>query len=141
MLEVKSQETAEQKLPEQEMQQRMMLGDEETMELWGTYIPLPAAGGRSLPKKLKKLHAKLQVVNAEIQDQHEHACVEQDLEEAQNEHTQELKLKYLTIKNFIPSEDKSKVMSWFYLDCEEEQWKIQPSVPGGVHISEIRSDQ
>lgn len=100
------------------------------MELWGTYVSLPPGGGRTLTKKLKKLSAKLQVVNAEIQDQHEHACVEQDLEEAQNEHTQELKLKYLTIKNFIPSEDKSKVMSRLYLDCEEEQWKSQPFVPG-----------
>ncbi|KAK2499706.1 hypothetical protein MC885_003336 [Smutsia gigantea] len=45
-------------------------------------------------KKLKKLYAKLQVVNVEIQDQHEYACVEQDLEEAQNERSQELKLKY-----------------------------------------------
>ncbi|KAF3825237.1 hypothetical protein GH733_005871 [Mirounga leonina] len=46
-------------------------------------------------QKTAKLYAKLQV-KAEIQDQDdEYICTCQDLEEAQNEHIQELKLKYL----------------------------------------------
>ncbi len=41
-----------------------------------------------------QLYAKLQAVKAEIQDQHdEYIRVRQDLEEAQNEQTRELKLK------------------------------------------------
>lgn len=42
----------------------------------------------------RQLYAKLQAVKAEIQDQHdEYIRVRQDLEEAQNEQTRELKLK------------------------------------------------
>lgn len=50
---------------------------------WGLTGPPPA-----------QLYAKLQAVKAEIQDQHdEYIRVRQDLEEAQNEQTRELKLK------------------------------------------------
>lgn len=50
----------------------------------------PLSCTRSPPQ----LYAKLQAVKAEIQDQHdEYIRVRQDLEEAQNEQTRELKLK------------------------------------------------
>ncbi|GAB1297261.1 Kinesin-like protein KIF3C [Apodemus speciosus] len=93
MLELKRQEIAEQKRREREMQQEMLLRDEETMELRGTYSSLQQEV-EVKTKKLKKLYAKLQAVKAEIQDQHEeYIRVRQDLEEAQNEQTRELKLK------------------------------------------------
>ncbi|XP_033694805.1 kinesin-like protein KIF3C isoform X2 [Tursiops truncatus] len=131
MLELKRQEIAEQKRREREMQQEMMLRDEETMELRGTYTSLQQEV-EVKTKKLKKLYAKLQAVKAEIQDQHdEYIRVRQDLEEAQNEQTRELKLKYLIIENFIPPEEKNKIMNRLFLDCEEEQWKFQPLMPGG----------
>ncbi|CAO2604047.1 Kinesin-like protein KIF3C [Lemmus lemmus] len=129
MLELKRQEIAEQKRREREMQQEMLLRDEETMELRGTYSSLQQEV-EIKTKKLKKLYAKLQAVKAEIQDQHEeYIRVRQDLEEAQNEQTRELKLKYLIIENFIPPEEKNKIMNRLFLDCEEEQWKFQPLVP------------
>ncbi|RMB88183.1 hypothetical protein DUI87_35450 [Hirundo rustica rustica] len=78
------------------------------------------------------LYAKLQAVKAEIQDQHEeYIRVRQDLEEAQNEQTRELKLKYLIIENFIPPEEKNKIMNRLYFDSDEDQWKFQPLVPTG----------
>lgn len=138
MLELKRQEIAEQKRREREMQQEMLLRDEETMELRGTYTSLQQEV-EAKTKKLKKLYAKLQAVKAEIQDQHdEYIRVRQDLEEAQNEQTRELKLKYLIIENFIPPEEKNKIMNRLFLDCEEEQWKFQPLVPAGASSSQMK---
>lgn len=40
--------------------------------------------------------------------------------------------RYLIIENFIPPEEKNKIMNRLFLDCEEEQWKFQPLVPAGA---------
>ncbi|XP_026564325.1 kinesin-like protein KIF3C isoform X2 [Pseudonaja textilis] len=141
MLELKRQEIAEQKRREREMQQEVLLRDEETMELRETFTSLQQEV-EIKTKKLKKLYAKLQAVKAEIQDQHdEYIRVRQDLEEAQNEQTRELKLKYLIIENFIPPEEKNKIMNRLYFDCEEDQWKFQPLVltPGSSSSSNSNS--
>ncbi|XP_072000089.1 kinesin-like protein KIF3C isoform X2 [Engystomops pustulosus] len=131
MLEIKRQEIAEQKRREREIQQQMLLRDEETVELRGTYTSLQQEVEMKT-KKLKKLYAKLQSVKGEIQDQHdEYVRVRQDLEQAQNEQTRELKYKYLIIENFIPPEEKNKIMNRLYYDAEEDQWKFQPLVPPG----------
>ncbi|NWQ85405.1 KIF3C protein, partial [Burhinus bistriatus] len=138
MLELKRQEIAEQKRREREMQQEMLLRDEETMELRETYTSLQQEV-EIKTKKLKKLYAKLQAVKAEIQDQHdEYIRVRQDLEEAQNEQTRELKLKYLIIENFIPPEEKNKIMNRLYFDGEEDQWKFQPLVPTGGNSNQMK---
>uniref|UniRef100_A0A8C5RHZ0 Kinesin-like protein n=1 Tax=Laticauda laticaudata TaxID=8630 RepID=A0A8C5RHZ0_LATLA len=142
MLELKRQEIAEQKRREREMQQEVLLRDEETMELRETFTSLQQEV-EIKTKKLKKLYAKLQAVKAEIQDQHdEYIRVRQDLEEAQNEQTRELKLKYLIIENFIPPEEKNKIMNRLYFDCEEDQWKFQPLVltPGSGSSSSSNSN-
>ncbi|XP_072263384.1 kinesin-like protein KIF3C isoform X2 [Pyxicephalus adspersus] len=131
MLEIKRQEIAEQKRREREILQQMLLRDEETVELRGTYTSLQQEVEMKT-KKLKKLYAKLQAVKGEIQDQHdEYVRVRQDLEQAQNEQTRELKYKYLIIENFIPPEEKNKIMNRLYYDAEEDQWKFQPLVPPG----------
>ncbi|NWH15594.1 KIF3C protein, partial [Grus americana] len=127
-----------QKRREREMQQEMLLRDEETMELRETYTSLQQEV-EIKTKKLKKLYAKLQAVKAEIQDQHdEYIRVRQDLEEAQNEQTRELKLKYLIIENFIPPEEKNKIMNRLYFDGEEDQWKFQPLVPTGGNSNQMK---
>ncbi|XP_030051400.1 kinesin-like protein KIF3C [Microcaecilia unicolor] len=138
MLELKRQEIAEQKRREREMQQEMLLRDEETVELRETYTSLQQEVDIKT-KKLKKLYAKLQAVKAEIQDQHdEYIRVRQDLEQAQNEQTRELKFKYLIIENFIPPEEKNKIMNRFVFDCEEDQWKLQPLVPAGNGCNQMK---
>ncbi|XP_078397599.1 kinesin-like protein KIF3B isoform X2 [Cetorhinus maximus] len=139
MLEQKRQEIAEQKRREREMQQQMLLQDEETMELRDTYTSLQQEV-EIKTKKLKKLFAKLQAVKTEIQDlQDEHVRERQDLEHTQNELTRELKLKYLIIENFIPPEEKNKIMNRLCFDCEEDQWKFLPLVPAENHQMKKRS--
>ena len=59
-----------------------------------TVPPAPRGGRGAEGAAVPQLYAKLQAVKAEIQDQHdEYIRVRQDLEEAQNEQTRELKLK------------------------------------------------
>ncbi|XP_037100261.1 kinesin-like protein KIF3C [Syngnathus acus] len=129
MLEMKRQEIAEQFRNEREMQQQMMVQDDETLELRETFTSLQQEV-EAKTKKLKKLYAKLQCIKAEIQDVNdEHVRSRQELEQTQNELTRELKFKYLIIENFIPPEEKNKIMSRMTFDTEEDQWKFQPLVP------------
>ncbi|KPP67061.1 hypothetical protein Z043_114387 [Scleropages formosus] len=37
--------------------------------------------------------------------------------------------RYLIIENFIPPEEKNKIMNRLLFDSEEDQWKFQPLVP------------
>uniref|UniRef100_A0A4W6DKY5 Kinesin-like protein n=1 Tax=Lates calcarifer TaxID=8187 RepID=A0A4W6DKY5_LATCA len=129
MLEMKRQEIAEQSRSEREMQQQMLVQDEETLELRETFTSLQQEV-EAKTKKLKKLYAKLQCIKAEIQDVNdEHVRSRQELEQTQNELTRELKFKYLIIENFIPPEEKNKIMNRLTFDPEEDQWKFQPLVP------------
>ncbi|XP_032897225.1 kinesin-like protein KIF3B isoform X2 [Amblyraja radiata] len=126
VLEQRRQEIAEQKRREREMQQQMETQDEETLELKETFSSLQQEVDVKT-KKLKKLFAKLQAVKAEIDDlQAEHIKERQQLEQTQNELTRELKLKHLVIENFIPLEEKNKIMNRAYFDEEDDQWKTQP---------------
>lgn len=126
VLEQKRQEIAEQKRREREMQQQMESRDEETLELKETYSSKQQEVDIKT-KKLKKLFSKLQAVKAEIHDiQEEHIKERQELEQTQNELTRELKLKHLIIENFIPLEEKNKMLNRGYFDEEEDQWKFHP---------------
>ncbi|XP_053500146.1 kinesin-like protein KIF3B isoform X10 [Ictalurus furcatus] len=126
ILDQKRQEIAEQKRREREMQQEVECRDEETLELKETYSSLQQEVDIKT-KKLKKLFAKLQAVKAEIHDvQEEHIKERQELEQTQNELTRELKLKHLIIENFIPLEEKNKIISRATFDEEDDIWKMKP---------------
>ncbi|XP_071323632.1 kinesin-like protein KIF3C [Trachinotus anak] len=138
MLEMKRQEIAEQTRREREMQQQMMVQDDETLELRETFTSLQQEV-EAKTKKLKKLYAKLQCIKAEIQDVNdEHVRSRQELEQTQNELTRELKFKYLIIENFIPPEEKNKIMNRLTFDPEEDQWKFQPLVPAESKSSQMK---
>ncbi|XP_062248596.1 kinesin-like protein KIF3B [Platichthys flesus] len=126
MLQQRRHEIAEQKRCEREMQQEMESHEEETLELKETYTSLQQEVDIKT-KKLKKLFAKLQAVKAEIHDiQEAHIRERQELEQTQNELTRDLKLKHQIIENFIPLEEKNKIVSRAYIDEEDEHWKMQP---------------
>uniref|UniRef100_A0AAR2L2R9 Kinesin-like protein n=1 Tax=Pygocentrus nattereri TaxID=42514 RepID=A0AAR2L2R9_PYGNA len=134
ILEQKRHEIAEQKRREREMQQEMECRDEETLELKETYSSLQQEVDIKT-KKLKKLFAKLQAVKAEIHDvQEDHIKERQELEQTQNELTRELKLKHLIIENFIPLEEKNKIVVRATFDEEDDTWKMRP-------ITRIQDDQ
>lgn len=48
-------------------------------------------------------------------------------------------LRYLIIENFIPPEEKNKIMNRLYFDGDEDQWKFQPLVPTGGYVPDPRS--
>ncbi|CAG5928389.1 unnamed protein product [Menidia menidia] len=138
ILEMKRQEIAEQTRSEREMQQRMMVQDEETLELRDTFTSLQQEV-EAKTKKLKKLYNKLQTIKGEIKDVNdEHVRNRQELEQTQNELTRELKFKYLIIENFIPPEEKNKIMNRLTFDQEEDQWKYQPLVPAESKSSQMK---
>uniref|UniRef100_A0A3P9I6S2 Kinesin-like protein n=2 Tax=Oryzias latipes TaxID=8090 RepID=A0A3P9I6S2_ORYLA len=138
MLEVKRQEIAEQTRKEREIQQQMLVQDEETVELRETFTSLQQEV-EAKTKKLKKLYSKLQCIKAEIKDMNdEHVGSRQELEQTQNELTRELKFKYLIIENFIPPEEKNKIMNRLTFDPEEDQWNFQPLVPAQSKFSQMK---
>lgn len=133
-LEQRRQEIAEQKRREREMLQRLETQEEGTSEIKETYTSLQQEV-EIKTKKLRKLFAKLQSVKTEIQDlQEEHSKERRELEQTQNELTRELKLKYLIIENFIPPEDKVKILSRVVYDEDEDQWALLSlsQVPSGT---------
>ncbi|XP_037101532.1 kinesin-like protein KIF3B [Syngnathus acus] len=126
MLELKRQEIDEQKSREREMRQQVESRDEENLELKETYTSLQQEVDIKT-KKVKKLFAKLEAVKAEIHDiQEAHISARQQLEQTQNELTRDLKLKSQMIDNFIPPEDKKKIITRAYFDEEDEYWKMKP---------------
>ncbi|KAK2878501.1 hypothetical protein QQF64_011457 [Cirrhinus molitorella] len=129
MLELKRQEIAEQDRMEREMQQLMFEQDEETIELKETFTTLQQEV-EFKTKKLKKFYSKLQLVRSEIGDIiNEHVTMRQELEQTMNELTREMKFKNLIIENFIPPEEKNKIINRLHFDSEEDQWKVLPLLP------------
>nr|XP_020463655.1 kinesin-like protein KIF3B [Monopterus albus] len=138
MLELKRQEIAEQIRRERELQQQMMLQDEETLEMKETFSSLQQEVELKT-KKLKRLYTKLQLVKGEIDDViDEHIITRQELEQTQNELTRELKYKYLLIENFIPPEEKNKIMNRLHFDSEEDQWRLQPVIPSESAPTQVK---
>ncbi|XP_069133211.1 kinesin-II 95 kDa subunit-like [Argopecten irradians] len=111
---------------EREIQQKLEEKEESAVEMQDTYNSMQQEV-EIKTKKLKKLFAKLQSTKAEIMDlQEEHSKERQELEQTQMELTRDLKLKMLIIENFIPVEDKTKVMNRAVYDEDEDMWKLKP---------------
>lgn len=130
-LEQRSAEIAERKKREVEMQQK--LEDEESTFLGvrDTYANLQQEVDVK-SKKLRKCFAKLQALKQELEDINgEYNRDRRELEETQHDLMKELKLKYLIIDNFIPVEEKHKILTRVRFDEDEDTWVIkEPSVAG-----------
>lgn len=130
-LEERRKQIAEQQRREREMQQKLEEKDENTVEIKETFSSLQQEVD-SKTKKLKKLFVKLQTIRSEIADQQEaHIQERQELEQAQEDLTRELKLKTLIIENFIPPDEKVKLTNRASYDEENEEWKLKPSSQNG----------
>ncbi|KTG46185.1 hypothetical protein cypCar_00029477 [Cyprinus carpio] len=78
----------------------------------------------------EQFYSKLQLVRSEIGDIiNEHVTMRQELEQTMNELTREMKFKNLIIENFIPPEEKNKIINRLHFDSEEDQWKVLPLLP------------
>lgn len=126
-LELRRKEIAEEKKREREIKQKLDEQEETALNLTETYNSSQQEA-EVKTKKLKKLFAKLQSTRTEIQDiQEVNRKERQELEKTLNELVRELKLKSLIIDNFIPPEEKTKIMSKAYYDENNDAWKLKPS--------------
>lgn len=122
---------AEQQRREREIQQKLDEKEENAVEIKGNYTSLQQEVD-SKTKKLKKLFGKLQTIRSEIADQQEaHIRERQELEQAQEDLTRELKLKSLIIENFIPPDERVKLTNRAVYDDEKEEWTLKPSSQNG----------
>ncbi|KAI4499380.1 hypothetical protein M0802_005640 [Mischocyttarus mexicanus] len=126
-LEQKAAEIAERKKREVEMQQKLedeevtMVGVRETYTTLQQEVDVKS-------RKLRKCFTKLQGLKQELDDvTNDFNRDRRDLEQTQHELMKELKLKYLIIENFIPEEEKNKILSRIHYDEEEDHWNLKKS--------------
>ena len=75
-------------------------------------------------KKLKKYFSKLQALKQEIKDLNEtNSKQRQELEQNQTDLLRDIKLRQLIIDNFIPKDEKEKLITRLYYDPDEDRWK------------------
>lgn len=124
-LEQKAAEIAERKRREVEMQQKLedeeltMVGVRETYTTLQQEVDVKS-------RKLRKCFTKLQALKQELEDvTSDYNRDRRDLEQEQHELMKELKLKYLIIENFIPEEEKTKILSRIHMDEEEDCWVMK----------------
>ncbi|KAK0166144.1 hypothetical protein PV328_004591 [Microctonus aethiopoides] len=128
-LEQRSQEIAERKKREVEMQQKLEDEESTTLGVRETFTTLQQEVDVK-SKKLRKCFAKLQALKQELKDINgEYNRDRRELEETQRDLMKELKLKYLIIDNFIPVEEKNKILSRVRFDDDEETWVIKDISP------------
>lgn len=131
-LEQKAAEIAERKRREVEMQQKLedeeltMVGVRETYTTLQQEVDVKS-------RKLRKCFTKLQALKQELEDvTSDYNRDRRDLEQEQHELMKELKLKYLIIENFIPEEEKTKILSRIHLDEEEDCWVVKDPEPSNI---------
>ncbi|CAG2164191.1 unnamed protein product [Oppiella nova] len=77
-------------------------------------------GGKNIVDHTNQQQKELELKNVKEVNARER----RELENMQNELMKDLKLKYLIIDNFIPIEEKNKLLSRIVFDDDEENWKI-----------------
>ena len=131
-LEQRAIEIAERKKREVEMQQKLEDKELTTLGVRETYTNLQQEVDAKT-KKLRKYYAKLQVLKQDLDDvTNEYNRDRRELEQTQHELIKELKLKYLILDNFIPVEEKHKILSRVKFDEDEDCWVMKEPKPSCV---------
>uniref|UniRef100_A0A0X3P5C0 Kinesin-like protein n=1 Tax=Schistocephalus solidus TaxID=70667 RepID=A0A0X3P5C0_SCHSO len=96
--------------------------------------------------KLKKTFEKLQVLKQEMADVQEDSIHQrQEHERIVDQITQELKLRYLILENFVPLDVRQNLEKRATFDEEEERWRLLPTLPTTenetVDCNDIRSSR
>ena len=134
-LEQRRAEVAARRKTEIEVARKLEEQEEKGVELEKTYSSLQQEV-EIKTRKLRKLFTKLQACKQDIVDvTEEYNRDRRDLELTQEELLKELKLKYLIIENFVPGEEKERVLSRAQFDEEEDVWRLGPSRPSSGPIS------
>ena len=134
-LEQRRAEVAARRKTEIEVARKLEEQEEKGVELEKTYSSLQQEV-EIKTRKLRKLFTKLQACKQDIVDvTEEYNRDRRDLEMTQEELLKELKLKYLIIENFVPCEEKERVLTRAQFDEEEDVWRLGPSRPSSGPIS------
>jgi len=134
-LEQRRAEVSERRKTEIEVARKLEEQEEKGVELEKTYTSLQQEV-EIKTRKLRKLFTKLQACKQDIVDvTEEYNRDRRDLELTQEELLKELKLKYLIIENFVPCEEKERVLTRAQFDEEEDVWRLGPSRPSSGPIS------
>ncbi|XP_047102355.1 kinesin-like protein KIF3B [Schistocerca piceifrons] len=131
-LEMHNQEIAERKKKEVEMRQKLEEQADTAYDIRVTYENLVhEVEFKTL--KLTKLFAKMTDVKQEIKDvAEEYNRERRELQMEQDLLLKELKVKYLIIENFIPPDEKNKLLQRICYDRENNTWELLPLVPDNI---------
>ena len=123
ILEKRRADLAERRRDERNAAQQLEASEEQGEELEKTYSSLQQEA-ETKTRKLRKLFSKLQSVKQEIVDvTEEYNRDRRDLEETQQQLLKELKLKVLLIENFIPPNERKKLLARVAYDDEEDTFE------------------
>ena len=122
ILEKRKADLAERRKAERNAAQELEAKEEQGEELEKTYSSLQQEA-ETKTRKLRKLFTKLQSVKQDIVDvTEEYNRDRRDLEDTQQQLLKELKLKIMLIENFIPPNDRKKLLARAAYDEEEDTW-------------------
>ncbi|KAG5874663.1 hypothetical protein JTB14_012945 [Gonioctena quinquepunctata] len=124
-LEQQRAEIAARKKREIEMQQKLELEEETCIELKQVFASLQQQVDYKRDK-LKRLNSKLQSLRQEIRDNHEvYVKDRQEIEEANDEAAMHLRKWFLIIDNFIPSEERTRLINLAQYDDNIDNWILR----------------
>ncbi len=125
-LERRKQHLAERRRAERDAKRQLEEHEEHEEELNRTYSSLQQEVDVKT-RKLRKLYTKMQANRQEIADvTEEYNRDRRDLEDSQQQLLKELKFQLLMVENFVPPEEKTKLMSRARYNEEEDTWVLEP---------------
>ncbi|XP_057664341.1 kinesin-like protein Klp68D [Diorhabda carinulata] len=124
-LEQQRSQIAARKKREIEMQQKLELEEETCTELKQVFASLQQQVDFKR-EKLKRLNNKLQSIRQEIRDNHEvYVKDRQEIEEANDEAAMNLRKLFLIIDNFVPTEERSRLINLAQFDENLDNWILK----------------